>query len=225
MDKTCVRLHRRTSTLAMKVLIVEDQEIVREMLAQAVADNRHFVTAATGDGYAAMASCLDDEPDLVLLDLYLPHMDGFKFTTEAKNRFPELKILALSSRSDSATVYKATESGVDGFLNKHEVSVNELMKAIESVKQGYPYFSASVTKQARLLCNPDAFPKILSKREQEILEYLALGLENDEVGQELNLSPHTINNYRQRIREKIGVHTSVSLIGYAIKTGFYRFAP
>lgn len=208
----------------MRVLVIEDQTMVRELLVlacgQALPKAR---TTAAGTRAAALASCREAPPDLVILDLVLPDGDGLDLLPELFALAPSAKVIALSSHIDEFTLHRALGSRVHGILDKNEQPVRILREAIAAVLDGRQYVSSLVQRlKASVRANPAAFDKILSDREQGVLRLIGEGLKNDEVAARLKISVSTAKNHRLNIMAKLDMHSTPQLIRYAIEKGFTR---
>ena len=199
--------------------------MVRDMLAQAcretlLGSNLH--TAGTGEeGYAL---CRSLQPDLILLDLGLPDVDGLELVGHLFKAARQAKIVVLSGFTDEFTVHRALGSSVHAFLDKNEQPLDVLAEAIREVLAGRQYLSPSTRRiQASLRADPAAFNKLLSEREQELLALFGRGLSNEEIAEHHGLSVHTVKIHRRNIMGKLGLHSTPHLIRYAIEKGFVRY--
>jgi two-component system response regulator NreC len=206
----------------MKVLVVEDQTMVREMLAQACAQAVPAAGVATAaDCASALALCREQRPDLVLLDLELPDGEGLTILPEIFAMAPAVKVIALSSHADEFTLHRAAQAQVHGFVDKTEGPLRVIGEAIAEVMAGRQFQSPLAQRvRAAMRADPDAFNKVLSDREQEVLGLIGLGYSNEEIGDLLGLSGNTVKNHRRSIMSKLGIHGTPQLIRYATDKGF-----
>jgi len=209
----------------MKILIIEDQAMVRDMLAQACRKTLPEAELfAAGTGELAYQICSHEQPELVLLDLGLPDVDGLELVGELFKISRRTKVIVLSGFTDEFTVHRALGSSVHAFLDKNEQPLDVLDQAIGEVLAGRQYLSPSTRRiQAALRADPTAFSKVLSEREQELLGLFGRGLSNEEVATLRELSVHTVKIHRRNIMGKLGLHSTPHLIRYAIEKGFTRF--
>ncbi len=208
----------------MNVLVIEDQTMVRELLALACGEAlpRAKVNTA-GTRAAALALCQTAPPDLVILDLVLPDGDGLDLLPDIFAIAPTAKVIALSSHIDEFTLHRALSSRVHGILDKNEQPVRILREAITTVLAGRQYISSFVQRlKASVRADPAAFNKILSEREQGVLQLIGKGLANDQIATRLKISVSTAKNHRLNIMAKLDMHSTPQLIRYAIEKGFTR---
>lgn len=208
------------------VLIVEDHFMFREVVATVVRDRIGAeIIGAEESGEQALRIYESEREriDVVLLDLDLPDMDGMKLAEKMVELDPKMRILAVSSQCDDYTFYRVLRSGLFGFVDKTRQGLQELEHAIREVMAWRPFYAASV-HQANLsqLADPNAFSKILTQREQELLRYFGVGMRNEEIAKEFDLSAQTIQGHRRNIMQKLGVSSTPELIRYALKHGFSR---
>lgn len=157
-------------------------------------------------------------PDIVLCDISLPEMDGIEFTKKAKDKYPELKVIMLSSHKEEFYVLKSVEAKADGFLHK-DVLENELIEAINRVHQGGSFYSQDISQIIiNSFVNGDK-PSIpqLSTREKEVLHFLVEGLSNKEIADKLYISSKTVDNHRANILKKLNLKNNVQLVRFAIE--------
>ena len=184
---------------------------------------RLSVVGEAEDAAAGLELCRRCRPDLVLLDLNLPDRDGVTLAEELLATGPKLRILALSSECDDFTLYRVLNSGIHGYVDKNRQSVDVLKVAISEVMNGRMYFAEVVQQmRQRLRVEPDAFPKLLSPREQKVLSVLGSGRSDEEAAQELRVSRFTVGCHRRNIMNKLGVHRTPDLIRYAVNKGFAK---
>ena len=209
----------------IKVIIVDDHIIFRDALKFILARSRDtevIAEASNGQEFLDMAG--NYSPDIVLMDISMPVLNGIDTTREAIKRYPEMKIIALSMFSDELYYFRMLEAGVQGFVLKESGS-EELMKAIRTVMNGDSYFSS------RILCNiirdfgtegnrdNEDDKKIirLSKRESEVLSLICEGYSNNEIADKLGISKRTIEGHRSSLLNKTGAKSSIHLALFAMK--------
>jgi DNA-binding NarL/FixJ family response regulator len=198
----------------IRVMLVDDQKLMREglrILLELEPDLQ--VVGEAGDGSAALAAYPDCQPDVVLMDVRMPGMDGVEATWRLRERWPEVRVIILTTFDDEEYVFEGLRAGALGYLLK-DVSGEELADAVRTVAAGGALIEPSVARKvlvefARLAPParaPDmGLPDPLSEREHEILRYLSLGLSNREIAQRLNLAEGTVKNYVSGILQKLGV--------------------
>lgn len=210
----------------IKVLLVDDHTIVRQgirALLESVPDIQIIGEADNGKTAVEMAEKL--KPDIMLVDISLPLLNGLEVTRRVRKKVPGCKVLVLTMHENEMYVSQILRTGASGYLVK-KTAVSELIMAIRSVHQGKAYFSPSISKivlndYLRKESRGDAPPtELLSNREREILQLLAEGYSNKEIAVILNLSVKTVSNHRNRIMQKLDIHDITSLVKYALKQGF-----
>ena len=206
----------------IKVLIVDDHEIFRNGL-KMVLGKLQYITlvgeAVNGQDFLLKAEEL--QPDLVLLDIEMPVMNGIDAAAKALEKFPDLKIIALTMFNEDEYVQSMLDSGVKGFLMKN-INKETLDKAIQTVSNGGNYYSEELfeffTKQLskdKLQHNSDTIS--FTRREKEILQLLCEGLSNKEIADALFISERTVLGHKTNLLLKTDCKNSLSLMAYAIK--------
>lgn len=182
---------------------------------------KHEVVGETDSGTRAVELILELKPELIVLDLTLPDMDGFNVAERVLAKLPELRILVVSSHCDDYTLFRVEKSGVHGYLDKNSGSIEAMGEAIKALATGRPYFSAAFqeAKVARRN-NPSSFLKVLSEWERAILSLIGLGLSDEEIGLRFEISPQTAQKHRSQIMRKLGVKGTPKLIAFAVEHGF-----
>lgn len=194
------------------------REVLRKVCA---VDLGHDVVGEAGDGRTAVAMALTSNPDLVLLDLHLPNLDGFGVLDALRRLAPEVRVLLLSSHCDEYTVYRAAQARVQGFVDKNTNTVTVLKDAITAVSKGRVFFSETFKRMkiARHK-NPQSFDKLLTARERAILPLLGEPLDDAEIANRLGVTIGTAEKHRFNIRRKLGLQSSAELARYAREHGF-----
>jgi len=211
----------------LRLVVVEDQQLFLELIVGLCEREFGFKVVATADTGAEAVRVARDVPhDILLLDLNLPDMDGIDVATAIMAGPREARILALSSQIDDYTLHRVFTSGIQGYVDKNLQSTDVLKSAIQLVASGGVFFTPVVQEVRRALGrDPDAFSKVLSEREQEMLGVLGRGLDDDEAAATLGVKPHTIHSHRRNILRKLNLSGTKQLIRYALEHGFVRQAP
>jgi DNA-binding NarL/FixJ family response regulator len=179
------------------------------------------VVGEAEDGAKAVEIVAATKPDLVLLDLYLPSLDGFGVVEAIRKQSPHVKILVLSSHCDEYTVYRSERAHVHGFVDKNTNSVAMLKAAISTVAQGRVWFSEMFLKtKASRLRDPSSFDKLLTRREHAVLTLVGVPLTDAEISAELDIAIETVAKHRFNILRKLGFQTTPELVRYAREHGF-----
>lgn len=206
----------------MKVVIVEDLLMFREALAKACGrDFGHTVVAEVDSGAQAIASVLSLQPDVMVLDLLLPDMDGFAVIAGVRAHGCAPKVLVVSAYSDDYTIFRVEKANVHGFVDKRNNAITALKTALQAIAGGGTYFSRTYD-EARLArqADPLSFDKVLSESEQRILCLIGEGKADEEIGQALQISPRTVQTHRHNILQKLKIAGTPKLIAFAVKHGF-----
>ncbi len=209
---------------AIRVLLVDDHALVRSglrALIQAFPGVR--VVAEAADGNAAFELVARDRPDVVLMDVTMPDLNGLEATTRVIRRFPEVRVLVLSMHADEEYVGLALRAGAAGYLLK-DASASELELAIRSVARGDTYLSPAATKGvvADYLQRGAESPtprERLTSRQREILQLIAEGHTTKDIARRLALSVKTVEAHRTQLMERLGIHDIAGLVRWAIRAG------
>jgi DNA-binding NarL/FixJ family response regulator len=216
------------------VLLADDHTIVRQgfrLLLEAEADIAIVGEAETGRQAVRLARKL--LPDVVVMDIAMPLLNGLEATRQIIKEVPSTKVVILSSYSDDEYVHQLSEAGASGYLLK-QTAAPDLLKAIREAKKGNAFFSPAISKQLiehyrdRLLgCEPlRKKTRPLTSREAEVLQLIAEGRANKQIAAELNVSIKTVETHRQRLMNKLNIHEVAGLTRYAISKGIIeRTAP
>jgi len=201
-------------TTPIRLLIVDDQRLMREGLRTLLELEGGFeIVGEAANGQAAFDAYAAQKPDVVLMDIRMPGMDGVEATRRLCARWPEVRVIILTTFDDDANVFEGLRAGAVGYLLK-DLSGQELANAVRTVYKGGALIEPTVAKRvmaefARL--HPparnidDGLPEPLSERELEILKLISAGLSNREIGAKLGLSEGTVKNYVTNVLQKIGV--------------------
>lgn len=210
----------------IRVLVVDDHTIVRDGICALLAlagDIEVVGEAANGRDALEMVKKLS--PDVVLMDIAMPIMNGVEATRRIKKEFPDVKVLALTQHDDKEFVYPLLEAGARGFLSKAAAS-SELTSAIRYVHQGESFLSPSVAKLmiedyqqgATVRERNDPYEQ-LTDREREILKLIAEGYTTQEIASMLVISPKTVEGHKSSLMAKLDIHSRIDLVKYAVRKG------
>lgn len=181
----------------------------------------HEIAGEAGDGRAAVQLVTETKPDLILLDLHLPNLDGFAVVEEIRKVAPETLVLVLSSHCDDYTVFRAEKTRVQGFVDKNTNSVSALKEAIATVAAGRVYFSAAFQRvKAARHRDPHSFDKLLTDRERDIMCLVGESLTDGQIACRLSISSETVQKHRLNVLRKLELASTIELVRYAREHGF-----
>jgi two-component system nitrate/nitrite response regulator NarL len=214
------------SVHCIRILLVDDHPVVRKGLGACLSDRPNLqVIGEAADGMEAIRKVGELSPDLVLMDVEMPVMNGLTATETICKRFPKTKVLVVSMHNNPDYVVQAIQMGARGFALKTAPS-EELLKAIDIVQRGEPFFPGqSISGQRLPARNPAAGPDGLFEREKEVLVYLAMGYSNRDIGELLAISVRTVESHRARLMRKLNIHTIAGLTRYALSKGYISLNP
>jgi DNA-binding NarL/FixJ family response regulator len=208
--------------MPISVLVADDHAIVRVGLANllgAQSDIRVIGTAT--DGRDTVRQVADLRPDVVVMDIAMPQMNGIEAAHEIRARVPRVKVIMLSMYSSVEYVFHALEAGASGYLLK-DSSANEVVDAVRAVHAGRRYLSPKIAEAVAASVPRDAKAspiESLSRRERQILQLVAEGHSSTQIATSLGLSPKTVDTYRSRLMQKLHVGDVASLVKFAIQHG------
>ena len=223
---------------AIKLMLVDDHDVVRTGLRSFLETKPGFeVVAEAKNGKQALEKVREVRPDIVLMDITMPDMDGIEATLRLKTIDPDCQILVLTVHADKQYFMKMLSVGASGYLTK-QAAADELVAAIHAVAAGHVYLqpalarwlledyqqlvrtvAASETEASEGKEKDAVTLDILSGRERQVLELVGEGLNNHDIGKKLELSPKTIARHRERIMKKLNIHSRTELVKFGIRTG------
>ncbi len=215
-------------TGALRVVVVDDQELVRAGFVLILQRGGIDVVGQAADGVEALAVVEETGPDVVLMDIRMPRMDGIEATRQLVGRWPDVTVLALTTFDLDEYIVAAVRAGAAGFLLK-DVPPDDLVHAVRVVARGEAMLAPSLTRRLleRYTAGPGAGPlppdlAALGARETEVLRLVASGRSNQEIGRELFLSEATVKTYVSRLLGKLGKRDRVQLAVLAYESGLVR---
>ncbi len=210
------------------IVIVDDHLLIAKAIASIIEQFRDYEVLYESENGKAMIEQFRIKksfPDIVLLDISMPVMDGFETANWLKQNHPAIKVMALTMQGDDESLIKMIKAGATGYLNKN-VHPAELEKALDSISQrGFYYPDWATSRVLHALANDgnvDAQKIKLTERETEFLRYSCTELTYKEIGEKMFCSARTVESYRDSLFEKLGVKTRVALALYAVKTGLHK---
>lgn len=207
----------------IKVFIVDDHTIVREGICRMLEDNHDIsVIGQAADGHEAIRKVRETAPDVILLDISMPSMDGLDVTKQLKAIAPEVRILILTMHAEEQYAPRLMRAGAMGYVTKY-AAPEDLVKAIRAVYSGRRFISKALAENLAYLYLGDKANltpvECLSDRELQVLCLLAKGNTNKEIAKALNLSTKTIDTYRARILDKLNLRNNAELALFAFRHG------
>jgi DNA-binding NarL/FixJ family response regulator len=209
-----------------RILIAEDHKILREGLRALLTANPELeVIAEAENGRDVVQRAAEFQPDLILMDLSMPGMNGVEAIREIRSRHPKIKILVLTVHSDEEYVHACVRDGADGYIVK-DASRTELVTAIRNVLGGKRHFCSEATDKIISWClhstkttMPSSAWESLTHRERQILKLIAEGKTNKGIGGFLAISTKTVEKHRANLMGKLGLHSTATLTAFAMKKG------
>ena len=208
----------------IKVLIADDHAIVRAGLRALIhSESTMELAGEASGGYETIDLVEKTQPDVLVLDLSMPDLDGIAVTRRIKPRFPDVHILILTIHEDQALLREAIKAGASGYILKHAAE-SELIAAIQRIVRGDLYVDPALVRlllqePAAPLAPPPHSTESLTPREIEVLKLIVQGYTNRQIGEELSISFRTAESHRASLSEKLGMHSRVELVRYAREHG------
>jgi two-component system, NarL family, response regulator NreC len=208
----------------IRILLADDHGIVRKGLRFVLTRQPHLeVIGEAGNGRAAVKLAEELRPDVVIMDIAMPELNGIEATGQITRQHPQIAVIILTMHSDEAYLLRTILAGARGYLLK-ESAEDEVVAAVEAVAKGKSYFSPAIAsalledylRQMKDRNLRDSYD-LLTPREREILQLLAEGKSNKEVASLLNLSIYTVETHRSHIMQKLNLHNTAELVLYAVR--------
>ena len=209
-----------------RIVIAEDHTILREGLRMLLASNPEFeVVGEAEDGLEAIRAAETQKPDLILMDLSMPRMNGMGAIQEIKKQVPSTKILVLTVHKTEEYILTTLKAGADGYILK-DATHGELMLAIEHIFSGKSYLSPGISEkviegylEGRRTIKTSSSWDTLTQREREILKMIAEGYKNKDIADYLCISAKTVEKHRANLMKKLDLHSASSLTAFAMEKG------
>lgn len=213
----------------LRILLADDHTVVRQGLRKILEARPQWeVVAEAADGREAVRQAEEVKPDVAIVDVAMPLLNGIEAVRQIERKAPGTKILVLSMHADEAYVTQMLRAGASGYLLKDSADV-DLIQAVDAVAAGKSFFSPAIARviaddYLRQLADRGITDRyeLLSDREREIFQLIAEGKTNKEIAALLFLSPSTVDTHRSRIMEKLDVHSAAEIVLYAVRRGVIR---
>ena len=217
--------------MTIRVLLVDDHELMRQGLRSILDREEHVeVVGEAASGREAVELARTLAPDVVVMDVAMKDLNGIEATRQIRAECQDVKVLALSSHSDSRYVSAILDAGACGYVLKAN-AYDDLRRALEAARQGKSYLCPDVTQAVvgaslrRTEGSTDSAHASLSPREREVLQLLAEGLTSPQIGKRLFVATTTIDTHRRNVMRKLGIHSVADLTKYAIREGLTPLDP
>ena len=214
----------------LRVLLADDHKVIRDGLRLLIDSQRDMqVVGEAGNGKEALQRARDLKPDVVVMDLSMPELNGLQATEQLKAERPKIKVVALTVHEDASYLLQLCKAGAVGYVLKRSAG-DDLIHAIRTVAAGGLHFDPTLANKAltgRLGESPGKaglHPGDLSEREKEVLILVAWGYSNKEIAGDLDLSVKTVETYRVRVNEKLGLRSRTEIVQYALRQGWLNEA-
>jgi two-component system response regulator NreC len=226
----------------IRLVLVDDHEVVRAGLKSFLQTQEDFeVVGEAGDGEQAVQVAMQARPDVILMDITMPHVDGMEATRRLRVLCPDCLVLALTVHDDKQYFMEMLSAGASGYITK-QAAPDDLISAIRCVASGQIYLQPALARwlleDYQRLVGQMGVPasrskheaeegeavglEALSLRERQVLEMVAQGASNQQIGENLDLSPKTIARHRERIMNKLNMHSRTELVKFAIRSGLVK---
>ncbi|MEW6671850.1 MAG: response regulator transcription factor [Thermodesulfobacteriota bacterium] len=209
-----------------KIMVVDDHTVIREALVALINSEEDLqVIGEAQDGKSAIKMAIDKKPDLILMDLSMPKMNGFDAIKEIRRLYPDTKIMALTVHTSEQFIHAALQAGANGYISKN-ASQFDLILALRKILKGMRYLGDDISAkvidgylEGRKYIKTQTTFETLSQREKEVLKLIAEGYKNKEIASYLCLSIKTIEKHRANLIRKLDLHNTAALTTYAIEQG------
>jgi two-component system NarL family response regulator len=210
----------------IRVLVADDQVLFRRGLGAVLGlEDDIQVVAEAGDGAAAVARATETAPDVVLMDVRMPRLNGIEAARRIRELLPSTRILMLTISDEEDDLYEAIKAGANGYLLK-DISAEDVATAIHAVVRGQSLISPSMASKLlnefkalsdRATAKEQLLAPVLTSRELEVLRLVARGMSNREVAEQLYISENTVKNHMRNILEKLHLHSRIEAVMYAVR--------
>jgi Response regulator containing a CheY-like receiver domain and an HTH DNA-binding domain len=212
----------------LRILLAEDHEMVREGLRSLVnAQPDMEVIGEAGNGQAAIERARELGPDIIIMDVSMPHMNGLQATGKLKQDLPHIKVLALTRHTDTGFLQQLFRAGASGYVLKQSTS-DELMRAVRAIAAGGNYLDPAITSKVidgyanRKTTLSTETAASLTDREEEVLRLIAWGYSNKEIAAKLDISIKTVETHKSNLMKKLNLRSRIDIVRYALLKGWLR---
>lgn len=212
--------------MTIRLLLADDHRMLREGLRRSMTDQGFDVVGEARDGDEAIALVEEHEPDVVLMDVTMPGVDGVEATRQIRDAFDEVRVVMLTMHADQEILAAAIRAGASGYLVK-DCSTDEIASAVRMAAGGEtalsPQLAASMLNEVRKLDQPSSDDeRVITKREEEVLQHIADGCSTSEVGEKLYISQKTVKNHLASIYQKLDARDRTQAVLQAVRMGIVR---
>lgn len=221
----------------IRILIADDHSVVRSGIRMVLQSSPEFIVVAEAeDGEEAVELAVKHKPEIVVMDISMPQLNGIEATAKMKQNDPNIKVIILTVHADEEYVFQILRAGASGYVLK-SAGKKEIFAAIRSAVSGERFFSPGISNLIidsfiNRAKEPPPQPVLsggsgkqqLTKRETEVLEYIAQGYTNRKIADTLFLSVRTVNTHRTNLMQKLDIHDTARLVRYAIETGLVKLS-
>lgn len=209
--------------MPLRILLVDDHTLVRQGLRTLLEGEGLQVVAEASDGQEALSHAKALQPDIAIMDISMPRLNGLNATREMKRSSPKTKTILLTQHDEGQYIGEALEAGVKGYVLKNQAA-SELLLAIRQVSRGQVYLSPGVSSGVveAYRSGSEKSKNPLTMRERRVLQLIAEGNSTKEVASVLGISVKTAESHRTRLMQKLGIHETASLVRYAVRHGIVQ---
>ncbi|GJQ20532.1 MAG: DNA-binding response regulator [Bacteroidia bacterium] len=213
----------------IRILLADDHELIRTGMRNLIGSNSDFqIVGEAADGEDTIAKVRQLRPDVAIVDISMPKLSGIEAAKRICKEFPSVRVLVLTMHENAEYVYQILKSGASGYLLKN-AGKDEITQAIYAVMKGNKFFSPRISdlmiseyvKKAEKR-DERSEEAILTRREEEVLRYIARGMNNQQIAEKLFISPRTVETHRTNIMQKLNIHDAPNLVRYALENGYGR---
>jgi DNA-binding NarL/FixJ family response regulator len=206
--------------MPVRILLAEDHVMLRQGLRTFLEQAGMAVIGEAGDGQEALRIAHEQHPDVAVLDIGMPYLNGLETARRLREALPQTKIVLLTMHTEDPYVLEAIQAGAVGYVLKTQAML-DLVQAIQNVLQGQIYLSPRISRAlvTAYLTRSDLPPDPLTSREREVLQLIAEGETTKEIAWRLKLSAKTVESHRIRLMRKLDIHETATLVRYAIRRG------